>query len=444
MSATNQTTTAGNSHELDVASPSVAIPLDALAAETLRFNDAGDFTYPDRTQYPHQWNWDSAFAAIGWAHIDPERGFRELQTLLSAQDTHALVPHIIYDQGAVTAPYRPLASDWGPIICPNGRSISGITQPPVAGIALRYLFERDGDNDCVRELLTRIAGWHHFLLTQRDPLGMGEPTLIHPWESGRDNAAEWDGPLARVAVGPQKLMRGDLEHAVGEERPTDTDYAHYMALVEAGKASRWNQELLARTGPFRVLDPGFSSILAAACMDLAEVATAIGSVDIAQTSRAQADQLKMALAGRADSAGIVWPHDLSTGMDLRELSAGVALQALVPGVSRKLATRIAEIVLDGPLASPMGVRSLAIDSHMLEPLRYWRGPVWSNVTWLCAHGLERAGLHDEAAELRRRQLACVAHSGMREYFDPISGDGLGAKSFSWTAATTLASLHTSY
>ena len=444
MSATNQTSTAGNTPGLDVSSTAVAIPLDALAVETLRFNDAGGFTYPDRTQYPHQWNWDSALCAIGWAHIDPERGFRELQTLLSAQDTHALVPHIIYDQNAVTAPYRPTADDWGPITCPNGRSISGITQPPVAGIALRYLFERDGDNDSVRELLTRIAGWHQFLLTDRDPSGMGEPSLIHPWESGRDNAAEWDGPLARVPVGPKQIERSDLSHSATEERPTDTDYAHYMALVEAGKETGWNQELLARSGPFRVLDPGFSSILAAACMDLAEVATAIGSVDIAQTSRAQAEQLKMALEGRADSDGIVWPHDLAAGIDLKELSAGVALQALVPGISRKLATRIAEIVLDGPLASPMGVRSLAADSHMLEPLRYWRGPVWNNITWLCAHGLERAGLSDEAGELRRRLLACVAHSGMREYFDPISGDGLGAKSFSWTAATTLASLHPSY
>ncbi|MBJ7347625.1 MAG: hypothetical protein JHC87_03515, partial [Thermoleophilaceae bacterium] len=382
MSPFHQTSAAGDQQDLDVASAAVAIPLDALAAETLRFNDAGDFTYPDRTQYPHQWNWDSAFAAIGWAHIDPTRGYRELQTLLSAQDTRALVPHIIYDRVALTASYRPTASDWGPITCPNGRSISGITQPPVAGIALRYLFERDGDNDCVRELITRIAGWHQFLLTDRDPLGMGEPTLIHPWESGRDNAAEWDGPLARVHVESKKVERTDLYHGKGEERPTNTDYAHYMALVEAGKASRWNQESLARVGSFRVLDPGFSSILAAACADLAEVATAIGSVDIAQTSRAQAEQLKLALAGRADSDGIVWPHDLVTGIDLKEVSAGVALQTLVPGVSRKLAARIAEIALSGRLDSPIGVRSLAVDSHMLEPLRYWRGPVWSNITWL--------------------------------------------------------------
>jgi hypothetical protein len=40
-------------------------------------------------------------------------------------------------------------------------------------------------------LLRPLLSWHRFLLEERDPRGIGEPVLIHPWESGRDNA--WIG-----------------------------------------------------------------------------------------------------------------------------------------------------------------------------------------------------------------------------------------------------------
>jgi hypothetical protein len=36
-----------------------------------------------------------------------------------------------------------------------------------------------------------------------------------------------------------------------------------------------------------------------------------------------------------------------------------------------------------------------------------------------------------------RTLEVVDTHGFREYYDPISGDGLGAHDFSWTAALVL-------
>ena len=56
-------------------------------------------------------------------------------------------------------------------------------------------------------------------------------------------------------------------------------------------------------------------------------------------------------------------------------------------------------------------------------------PVWINVNWLLADVLPRD--HTEAT------LELVARSGMREYFDPHTGEGLGAECFAWTAALAL-------
>jgi mannosylglycerate hydrolase len=66
--------------------------------------------------------------------------------------------------------------------------------------------------------------------------------------------------------------------------------------------------------------------------------------------------------------------------------------------------------------------------------------VWTNVTWLCAHGLDLAGREEDAEALRARMMLAVEGGGMREYFAPDSGRGLGASDFAWTAALALREL----
>lgn len=51
----------------------------SAAANVLRGNDSGRYTLASRTAYPHQWNWDSALAALGWAELDPARAWTELE-----------------------------------------------------------------------------------------------------------------------------------------------------------------------------------------------------------------------------------------------------------------------------------------------------------------------------------------------------------------------------
>jgi glycogen debranching enzyme len=66
--------------------------------------------------------------------------------------------------------------------------------------------------------------------------------------------------------------------------------------------------------------------------------------------------------------------------------------------------------------------------------------VWANVTWLCAHALSLYGEHEAARTLRARMVLAVERAGMREYFEPDSGRGLGARDFGWTAALALREL----
>jgi glycogen debranching enzyme len=96
------------------------------------------------------------------------------------------------------------------------------------------------------------------------------------------------------------------------------------------------------------------------------------------------------------------------------------------------------------LASPhfrgpngLGVASSDLLAPEFDRRRYWRGPIWANLNWLLARGLRQHGLAAEAEELEGTTLRLVGEGGMREYFDPVTGEGLGAGEFSWTAAAVI-------
>ena len=437
--------------------PLLAHDLRVMAANVLRGNDKGGYTVPSQATYPHQWNWDSALAALGWAELDPARAWTELETLAGARDSQGMIPHIAFHtrvpdrvngrlRGLLTTVVRPYARYlpgprwWGKRFSVDGRRISGITQPPLAATCMRMLFEAHPDEERARALLRPLLGWHRFLLEERDPRGMGEPVLIHPWESGRDNSVEWDAPLWRVMPEVTVVHRRDTHSVDAAERPSDEHYRRFLSLVRRGTQAGWAQTRLARAGAFRVLDPGFSGILARACHDLAWLAERLGEPRIAEESNKGCERVTAALRARVDSDGLIRALDMTDESTLEVTSAGSALAVMAPGLEDAQVRAVSRLVTSGALASHFGVRSLDRDHPDRSPRNYWRGPVWTNITWLTAWALEHRGDADTAAMLRRQMLAAVEGGGMREYFVPDSGRGLGARDFAWTAALTLREL----
>jgi hypothetical protein len=438
----------------------IALPIHDLrrmAENVLRGNDKGGYTVPSQATYPHQWNWDSALAALGWAELDPARAWTELETLAAARDDRGMIPHIAFHtrvpdrvngrlRGMLTTVVRPYARYlpgprwWGKRFGVDGRRISGITQPPVAATCMRLLFDAHPDERRAHALLQPLLAWHRFLLEERDPRGTGEPVLIHPWESGRDNAVEWDAPLWRVMPEVTVVHRRDTHSVDAAERPTDEHYRRFLSLVRRGTEAGWAQTRLARGGAFRVLDPGFSGILARACHDLGWLADHLGEPRVAEESKLGCERVAAALRARADSDGLIRPLDMTDESVLEVTSPGSALAVLAPGLHDPQVRAVSKLVTSGALASDYGVRSLDREHPERSPRNYWRGPAWTNITWLSAWALERRGDGDAAATLRAQMLAAVEGGGMREYFVPDSGRGLGARDFAWTAALALREL----
>ena len=113
--------------------------MNERARAVLRGNDRGGYTIPTDGLYPYQWNWDSAFSALGFATFDRARAWEELEKLFEAQWPNGMVPHIIFR--ADEPDYFPGPSIWQANMGPMPSS--GISQPPVVASVVRALAEAE-------------------------------------------------------------------------------------------------------------------------------------------------------------------------------------------------------------------------------------------------------------------------------------------------------------
>ena len=383
------------------------------AIRILKANDRGGYTVPSARLYPHQWAWDSAFSALGWMSIDPDRAVRELELLMHGQWSDGRVPHIHFHD--LSGHYFPGPEFWGT------RDSSTISQPPVWATVARRMYERGADKQRIRALLRPFRRSHSWWHEQRDPLEWSLVGVTHPWESGMDNSPVWDSALA--AVDPSKappFKRVDKE-IVGDasQRPTDDQYRRYAALVQEIRDNHF--------GPssFLVYDPFMTAVLARAEEDLGWLLRQCGLDDVrSEWGRRYRQGLVDHLWSEERQRFLFYDVSAGRAIDEEVLAAYLPLMLDLPGP-------IAEACRGALLEryqSAWILPTVPPGAPHFEAVRYWRGPVWVNTNWL---------LCGKLPELARRTLELVERGGFREYFNPLTGEGLGAQDFGWTASLTL-------
>jgi glycogen debranching enzyme len=423
--------------------------LRAHAMAVLDANRVDGATRPGPELYPHQWSWDAGFIAIGLAHVDVERARGELRSLLGAQWRNGMVPHIAFQSGF--GAYFPGPETWRIDLsgnAPDDRATSGIVQPPIHATAAWRIHLRSDDEEAslafLREVHPKLRAWHDYLYRERDAGGTGLVAIRHPWESGEDDSPAWDSPLANIPLGEHPVpeyRRVDLTMVAAHERPTRADYDYYVLLVECFKRRRYDEAAMREHCPFAVEDVLFNVLLVRSGEDLAAIAEVIGEDPTVERERAARTAAALDERLWSENAGCYVGYDRREGRQVSaRLAAGFTpLFAGVPSDERaaRMVPELTSVHFWPPEGSGVPVASYDRLAPAFEPRRYWRGPVWVNINWLLWEGLRRYGYERQAAELRDRTLWLVADQGFFEYFDPLTREGLGSPSFSWTAALVL-------
>jgi hypothetical protein len=114
-----------------------------------------------------QWNWDSAIVAAGWAVFDEKRAWEELETLFSDQWKDGMVASINFHKFSKT--YFPGPEIWG--TPENPSKTSGISQPPVAALSARFMYEHTAQEHTanpveakqkIEDLFPKMLAWHRW------------------------------------------------------------------------------------------------------------------------------------------------------------------------------------------------------------------------------------------------------------------------------------------
>jgi hypothetical protein len=350
------------------------------------------YTRPSPLRYPWQWYWDSCFAAIAWRHFDPRQSRLELESLLAAQRPNGFIGHTVFWN-------RPV-SIWRRLFY-NVRDRAALTtetiQPPLLAWAWRIAV-----GDPAQE--PRIGAHADWLAGNRDLEGDGLLWIVQPDESGLDSSPKFDP------------VWGSRSHGL----------VGFPRLVSHNRRHDWNaRAIVAGGGPV-------------VCEVVVNVLWALSLLALGRASVTPSLVERLWDPERGLFLDEVKPSGLRPSISTWAALAPLALPDLPEEIGRRL---VEEHLLDPDrywLEYPPP--SVAATEPSFEPgtsggflRRYWRGPTWVNSAWLLWLGLVRLGYEEPARLLAEKIRAVVAREGLREYYNPRTGAGLGARDFTWTA-----------
>lgn len=431
----------------------------ALATEVLKGNDRGNYTVPAENLYPHQWLWDSCFIAIGLRWLDVDRAQTELQSLLRGQWSTGMMPNMIFSDKPHYARDRNVWRSWLSPYSPDNIATSGITQPPMLAEAVWRVGERLKAAERKRwfkHMLPCLEAFHEWLYADRDPHEEGLVLQLHPWETGLDNTPPWMHELhehlmppwvrairATHSQGLFNLFRRDLRYVPPGQRFSTLEA---LTLYDAQLRLRrklYDTDRILDHGLFAIEDLTFNCILIRANARLQEIAQTVHH-ELPPELTEKMKKSERALESLWDEyAGTYWSRDFVTHRLLKVPSIATLMPLYAGCISKERAAKLVKLLeSDKKFGPAYPAPSVPLDSPDFDPQRYWQGPSWLNANWLIIDGLKRYGYADHADALRETSLEMVGKSGCAEYFDPNTGEPLGAHNFSWTAALSIDLLKT--
>jgi hypothetical protein len=327
-----------------------------------------------------------------WRRFDASRSRAELESLLAAQREDGFIGHTIFWDTRLNERQRLTYN----LLSPHDTMTASI-QPPLLAWAWRIAV---GDPATVPAL----ARHHDWFAANRDLDGDGLIWIVQPDESGLDASPQFDA-----------IWGGHADGLPG-----------FLLLVRRNRELGYDLR--------RILDHGGP----VCCEVMTNVLHALSLLALGRPS------LTGTIVERMYDERVGLFRPIARPQPAREPTATwaalspLALPDLPDAIGRRL---VEEHLLDPkrfwlpvpPPSVPANDRSFSRRESTLGIKRYWRGPTWINAAWLLWLGLVRLGFAEQAETLSMGLGAAVGREGLREYYDPYTGRGMGASDFAWSS-----------
>lgn len=281
------------------------------------------------------------------------------------------------------------------------------TKPPLSAWAVWEIFKESKDTGFITELYPKIKKQHEWWYQYRDhdkdglcEYGSTDGTLTAAkWESGMDNAVRFDN---------NKILK-------------NSDDAFSL-----------NQESV-----------DLNAYLFAEKRFLIKIANELGLIEEAKQFESDASRLKNKIQNQFFDAESGWFYD--TSIDGKEFIQVMGCEGWIPLWAKAALPEQAEAVKKNMLNpelfnTKVPFQTLSASHSEFNPDGgYWRGPNWLDQAYFGVIGLKNYGYNIEARNATYKLIHNadgVMENGpaIRENYNPVTGEGLEAHNFSWSAA----------
>ncbi|WP_161596705.1 MGH1-like glycoside hydrolase domain-containing protein [Chitinophaga vietnamensis] len=331
------------------------------------------------------WSWDSWKQAAALAYIDPALAASNIQALFDYQEGSGMVPDCIYTDTTEN----------------NRRD----TKPPLAAWAVWQVFQAGHDTTFLRDMLAPLMLYHTWWYHARDhdhnnicEYGSTDGTRIAAaWESGMDNAVRFD----KAAM----LFNHTGAWSLDQESVDLNAYLYKEKII------------------------------------LAQIARVLHQGEISTMFDSSAIQLKARINELFYDTASGFYYDRMLKGDLVRIKGAEGWIPLWAGVASKTqAKAVAAVMKDTTVFNtfvPLPV--LDASAKAFDPQNgYWRGPVWMDQYYFGIMGLLQYGDTSTASALTSKLWQHAEgmqdNKPLYENYHPLTGKGLNAPNFSWTAA----------
>lgn len=334
------------------------------------------------------WSWDSWKHAVGLSYYDLRLAKEQIKLMFKFQNEDGFVADCVYRDTTIEAH--------------NYRD----TKPPLSAWAVAKIYEKDNDIAFVKYMYPKLKKYHYWWYNKRDhdkdgicEYGSTDGSLVAAkWESGMDNAIRFDN---------SKILKNSEDAYSLDQESIDLN-----AYLYAEK------------------------------LFLSELAKALQNED-SKTYLKEAETLKQHIQTQFYDEEDGWFYD--TTLDGNTFIKGEGSEgwtALWANAATKAqAERVKNRMMNPEkFFTKVPFQTMSADHEKFDPLKgYWRGPNWLDQAYFGIKGL-RNYAYIEDADKATIQLLKGANGilekgkAIRENYHPLTGKGLHAHNFSWSAA----------